>query len=149
MSFSEFSYDVKSFIKIVKDDIGGMPKVQVETIVNRPLAKSLPFDNPPKMELPTTPTIINHLGITEMEAVARSKVAVIEELCHIKYKEDHTKQVYSCVRSRTLKFLGPQEQKLVEGKMNRFCEEAHPSGCKLGVPISEDSLPPIVASEVT
>ena len=135
MSFEEFSYDVKGFIKRVKDDVGVPSKIGVQAIRDRPLAKAFVLDNPPRIELPTTPTIERHLGVSNAEAVARSKVAAIEEICHIHFKDGHTPQVYECVRSRADKFLTAEEKKMVEGKMNRFCAESYGVACEAGAPV--------------
>lgn len=149
MSFEEFSYDVKGFIKKVKDDVGVNGVIGVQAIRDRPLAKSFVLDNPPRIELPTTPTIERSLGVSTAEAVARSKVAAVEEVCHVHFKDGHTPQVYECVRTRVDKFLTLEEKRLVEGKMNRFCAESYGVACEAGAPVkpvgsvAEGSSPPI------
>ncbi len=146
MSFEEFSYDVKDFIKVAKNDVGIVKPVRVFPIKNRALALSRVKDIP-EMELPTTPTIMKEMGISQEEAVSRSKVAVLEEACHIFYNEGHTPKVYECVRSRVEKFLSPQEQELVKLKMDRFRAQAEEVALT-GVESSSSSLGSGLASEV-
>lgn len=124
LSYDEFAYDVKGFIKQVKDDVGLSRKVRVFPIRNSPLAKSRSNTDVPEIELPTTRAISEKMGISQEHAVARSKIAVIEEVCHVHHDQDHTPQVFQCVKTRMDKFLSPAERSLIEAKMERFKKEA-------------------------
>ena len=124
MSYEEFSYDVRGFIKQVKDDVGLSRKVRVFPVRNSPLAKSRLNMDMPEIELPTTRAISEQMGISQEHAVARSKVAAIEEICHIHHDQDHTPQVFQCVSTRIARFLSPAERSLMEAKMERFKKEA-------------------------
>lgn len=111
-SLENCGFDCHSFIKKIKDELN-LPKVRVYYDNPNSQAMSRYTDNEQVLEihLPTIQTIrAQKPDLSNEEAVAKVKSAIIEEHCHGKYHEtDHNAAVVGCTLSTMEKHLTPAE----------------------------------------
>ena len=114
MTLEEFrakaGFDIDNFIRNVKDDLG-LKKVRVKWDNPTARAMSQYIGDTLEIHLPDIDTILSQKPeLSEAEAKAKLKSAVIEETCHGIYHEtDHTKEVVGCTIREMEKQMSQEE----------------------------------------
>lgn len=124
-----FGFPVEDFVKQVKNELG-VQKVRIFGDNPNAQAMSRYVAGVLEVHLPTKQVVLSQRpGLTEGEAVAKIKSAVIEELCHGVYHEtDHTDQVVSCTVGKMREHLRPEElaYPYIQDKVSRLQEASKP-----------------------
>lgn len=115
----ENGYPIEDFIKRVKASLNLQGVLRVFW-KREGRAVAFKRNGVSEIQVATVDAIMREKSVGKDEAVAKQKVAIIEEACHLKENRDHSPEIFVCVRREVDKHLTPEERQIIMDKLQRL-----------------------------